>query len=126
MARLNVKKAKFYCESCGSEVAQNAKFCSTCGKFFTFVRCPSCQFTGDAKKFTNGCPKCGYAFKANSYSSASSYDKKKKSSFFSGLFGESNKTPKETNEDSSLPWWIYVIAVCALISVLFGFYSCLK
>ncbi|MDY2923913.1 MAG: zinc ribbon domain-containing protein [Treponema sp.] len=27
------RKAKFFCENCGAEVPQNAKFCRNCGRF---------------------------------------------------------------------------------------------
>ena len=36
------KQAKFFCENCGEEVAQNARFCNKCGRFFSAVRCPQC------------------------------------------------------------------------------------
>lgn len=126
MAKLNLKKAKFYCESCGSEVPQNAKFCGTCGKFFTFVRCPNCQHTGDSKLFTNGCPNCGYAVKKNNnFSSAfDSNNNKKTGSIFSNIFSTKKDSTSKT-EDSSLPIWIYLITVAALIAVVLGIYSCL-
>ena len=37
------KKAKYFCENCGSEVPAKAKFCPKCGKFFSSVRCPECS-----------------------------------------------------------------------------------
>lgn len=114
MAKVNLKKAKFYCESCGAEVPQNAKFCGTCGKFFTFVRCPNCYFSGDSKIFTNGCPKCGYAFH-----SSGEKNKKNKS-----LSVKKNKKV-HNNGDSSLPLWIYIAVTLALIAVIFGLYSCM-
>ena len=40
------EQAKFFCESCGKEVKQNAKVCTYCGKFFSSVRCPNCGKTG--------------------------------------------------------------------------------
>ena len=55
------RKAKFFCENCGAEVPQNAKFCRNCGRFFASVRCPSCGFIGIADSFSKGCPSCGYA-----------------------------------------------------------------
>ena len=50
------KKAKYFCEGCGSEVASNAKFCPKCGKFFAAVRCPNCGHIGTVKDFLHGCP----------------------------------------------------------------------
>ena len=55
------KEAKFFCESCGSEVPRNSKTCPQCGKFFASVRCPQCGRTGSNEDFINGCPTCGYA-----------------------------------------------------------------
>ena len=55
------KKAKYFCEGCGSEVASNAKFCPKCGKFFAAVRCPNCGHIGTVKDFLHGCPSCHYA-----------------------------------------------------------------
>ena len=40
------KEAKFFCESCGSEVPRKSRFCPVCGKFFASVRCPKCGHTG--------------------------------------------------------------------------------
>lgn len=125
MAKDNQHKAKFYCENCGFEVPQNAKFCNHCGKFFTFVRCPMCQFTGESKKFTNGCPKCGYAvkpyggiFDKNKYSDSSSVSGNKSSS-------STNGNKKKNRGDSSVPVWVLITAVFVLIAVILIFYSCL-
>jgi len=126
MAKLNLRKAKFYCESCGSEVPQNARFCNTCGKFFTFVRCPKCQYSGESKQFTNGCPKCGYAVKPYRGSSSSDKNKNDKGSFsFSSLFGSSKGNRNQSTEDSSLPVWIYIAVIIVLVAVVLGLYSCL-
>ena len=57
------KQAKFFCENCGEEVAQNARFCNKCGRFFSAVRCPQCGKVGSSHSFVNGCPSCGYAEK---------------------------------------------------------------
>ena len=53
-------KARFFCESCGTEVAHSAKTCPSCGKTFTAIRCPRCGFEGGARQFASGCPACGY------------------------------------------------------------------
>ena len=53
------KQAKFFCENCGEEVAQNARFCNKCGRFFSAVRCPQCGKVGSSHSFVNGCPSCG-------------------------------------------------------------------
>ena len=55
------KRAKYFCEGCGSEVAPNAKFCPKCGRFFAAVRCPNCGHIGTVRNFLKGCPACHYA-----------------------------------------------------------------
>jgi ribosomal protein L32 len=56
-----MKRGKFFCENCGTEVRPNAKVCPHCGRFFRAVRCPVCSFTGESTLFLRGCPNCGYA-----------------------------------------------------------------
>lgn len=56
-----MKRGKFFCENCGTEVRPNAKVCPHCGRFFRAVRCPVCNFTGESMLFVQGCPNCGYA-----------------------------------------------------------------
>ena len=56
-----VAKRRYFCESCGAEVAASARVCPSCGKAFGSVRCPSCGFEGEAGAFAAGCPVCGYA-----------------------------------------------------------------
>ncbi len=56
-----MKRGKFFCENCGTEVRPNAKVCPHCGRFFRAVRCPVCSFTGESMLFLKGCPNCGYA-----------------------------------------------------------------
>jgi predicted RNA-binding Zn-ribbon protein involved in translation (DUF1610 family) len=90
------KAPKFFCESCGSEVRQNAKFCLHCGKFFASVKCPSCGFIGDSRLFRDGCPACGYAVYAKDSPSTRKTGAKKK------------------EEADPLPWWIYLLAVLLL------------
>lgn len=125
-SKLNLHKAKFFCENCGAEVPQNAKFCSTCGKFFTFVRCPNCQYTGDAKIFTNGCPECGYAVKnkMGMSSGKSSGEASSAPSFFGNPFSEKSGN-RSNSGDSSLPLWMYIATALVLIAVIFGVWSCL-
>lgn len=124
------KKAKFFCENCGEEVPQNAKVCTKCGKFFTFVRCPKCFYTGESKIFTHGCPECGYAIKHNGNYRKPPVLKKSRSSFKElGLIKDKPQKNKRINlsfEDTSLPIWIYVVTLIPLFSVIFGLYSCLN
>lgn len=125
--KVDTKKAKFFCDCCGSEVPQNAKVCQYCGKFFAAVRCPKCGNTGSPEQFTNGCPKCGYAVGgSHSWNGASKKQKNIKnrnssqydSNFFSG---KKNKA----YQDSGLPVWIYVVMLAVLVGVVAGLYSCI-
>lgn len=60
--RKGAKQApQFYCDNCGAEVEQNARGCHKCGRSFSSVRCPVCNFVGEVKVFDNGCPSCGYS-----------------------------------------------------------------
>lgn len=52
--------SKFYCEYCQGEVRPKDKLCPHCGRFFTDVKCPRCEYTGNVREFINGCPSCGY------------------------------------------------------------------
>lgn len=106
------KEAKFFCESCGSEVPKNAKFCPVCGKFFASVRCPQCGKIGSVSEFKNGCSICGYAMHSNSIN----VNSKK----------ESYEKIKINKNDSSLPVWIYICTFFVLIILVVILYSCLK
>ena len=123
---ISLRKAKFFCENCGEEVPQNAKFCSKCGKFFSFVRCPKCFYTGDSKKFTTGCPKCGYAVKPYESMNGAKRGNNTNNFSLSSFLGSSQSShSKAKNYDSSLPIWIYVVTISVLVAVVFGLYSCL-
>ena len=133
-------QAKFYCESCGAEVAQNARFCTNCGKFFSSVRCPKCGKTGKTEDFIHGCPDCGYAvsnFGGGSLSSTPHGSKvhskgSDSGSFFSfnSLFGHKKNgfTPsnKSLFSESSLPLWVYVVCITVLAVLVVCLYSCIK
>lgn len=54
------EKRQYYCEKCGEPVSESAKRCPHCGRVFYAVRCPNCNFTGNAELFVSGCPLCGY------------------------------------------------------------------
>jgi RNA polymerase subunit RPABC4/transcription elongation factor Spt4 len=60
-----VKKPRYYCENCGTEVRKDARVCPKCGRFFSSVKCPRCGYVGEADDFAAGCPVCGYADVAN-------------------------------------------------------------
>lgn len=134
MKTKNKKEAKFFCESCGSEVPRNAKVCPVCGKFFASVRCPKCGKIGSADNFKNGCPFCGYAVNPilDAKLSKSSKDDRKKSSKNKKSSKKNNLIFFETNTnstqkiDSGLPIWIYFTTILVLIILVVILYSCLK
>jgi len=98
------KKPRFFCDNCGQEVGRNAKACPYCGRFFASVRCPSCGFTGDENAFSGGCPSCGYSAPqpaAPAVSSASS----------------TVRPPEKKIPARPLPLWVYILSICAFISV---------
>lgn len=126
------KHAKFFCENCGEEVAQNAKFCKKCGRFFSAVRCPACGKIGSSHTFINGCPACGYAeknekqnnSKINTYNSS----KQTKNHFFvhNHSYGNSyiSSSKKSKTTGNSLPFWIYGVTVASLIGIVIFFIKC--
>jgi len=129
------KEAKFFCESCGSEVKKNDKVCSTCGKFFAAVKCPKCGRTGSTEEFQSGCPTCGYAVNPDSLNSRGSggnslfgkYGSNKKGTPFYknrdlSIFTGSKKT---YHSDSSLPIWVYILCIIVLVFLVVMLYSCL-
>ena len=120
------EQAKFFCESCGKEVKQNAKVCNYCGKFFSSVRCPNCGKTGSTSEFENGCPDCGYAVNKGfkNINSKSNFQNHKKSSLLASIFN--NRSKLQSKSSDSLPLWIYLVCIFALILVLICFYSCLQ
>jgi len=94
------KKPRFFCDNCGTEVAQNAKACERCGRFFASVRCPACGYTGSEKVFSGGCPSCGYS--APPPSSTGRYNP---------------PPPVEKIPARPLPLWVYLLSICAFIAV---------
>ena len=121
------KKAKFFCESCGSEVPRKSRFCPVCGKFFASVRCPKCGHTGASEDFKKGCPECGYAVNSN----VSLAQNKDSDDLFENHIESKNKiilNKSKTNksgQDGSLPVWIYITSILVLIILIICLYSCL-
>ncbi|HHU36278.1 MAG TPA: zinc-ribbon domain-containing protein [Treponema sp.] len=97
------KRPKFFCEHCGTEVRQNSRVCTHCGRFFASVKCPNCGFTGDSHAFKDGCPTCGYAFPKDGEN---------------GSAPQKNKKKRKPNETDPLPWWIYVVSLGLLALVV--------
>ena len=134
--RSKSKEAKFFCESCGSEVPRNSKTCPTCGKFFASVRCPQCGRIGSNDDFKNGCPTCGYAVNPDSENGHGNYGiagnfgnggKNGSSYGVRGLLGLAgkNKSGRSGYVESGLPIWVYVVCLLILAVLIAGLYSCL-
>ncbi len=121
------KKAKFFCENCGSEVPENAKLCKKCGKFFISVRCPNCGKSGTSKEFKKGCPGCGYAMGKPGFAGASTLDKAAAlNALLSGASASARRNAGSHKNDHSLPVWIYAFTFALLVGVMVGVYSCIK
>ena len=135
--RSKSKEAKFFCESCGSEVPRNSKTCPTCGKFFASVRCPQCGRIGSNDDFKNGCPTCGYAINPDSLYGRGSgaipgvgatrgrYGKGRNGSGLAAIFGNNRRSSSSAYTESSLPFWIYAVSILILVGLVIGLYSCL-
>jgi hypothetical protein len=109
----------FFCDKCGVEVPQDAKTCPGCGRSFSSVRCPACDFVGEAALFATGCPACGY--------SAGSADQTKTASGGGARAVEAApRSERQWRQHASLPLWIYVVAIAALLMSAFSLYLNLK
>ena len=53
-------KANYFCEACGNQVDKWDVRCPHCGKQFDPIKCPQCDYSGNAQEFSNGCPSCGF------------------------------------------------------------------
>ena len=124
MSTSNKKQAKFFCENCGAEVAQNARFCGKCGRFFSSVRCPVCGKTGSSNMFANGCPSCGYGGKDQPGVAGMSVQEAKekavqsKGHFYVHKRHSSSEKPSRPRGDGSLPAWIYAVTFVALVGIV--------
>lgn len=118
-------KAKYFCESCGNEVAADAKFCPKCGRFFSAVRCPQCGHVGTVKQFANGCPACHYSFtKDELYGSPSvrQSSKNKKSHIkrpreHKKITFRLPQAPSFESIMEDVPAWLFVSSVAVLVSI---------
>ena len=126
---MDKKQAKFFCENCGTEVAQNARLCKKCGRFFSSVRCPVCGKTGSSNAFLNGCPSCGYAGKdKGGIASFSTIEQARNAAEKKGHFflhkNPSKHESARTFRDGNLPVWIYAVTICALLGIIAGLVKC--
>ena len=115
----NNKKAKFFCENCGSEVPENAKFCKNCGKFFSAVRCPKCGYAVSNDFVSNENSKT----EANATALASIFNSISKNK--KNTFEQKSKTAFQKTE-TSLPLWIYLVTTALLFTMIFAVYSCIR
>lgn len=124
--RSKSKEAKFFCESCGSEVPRNSKTCPVCGKFFASVRCPQCGRIGDNDDFKNGCPTCGYAINPDSLNGGArgGIPGVAATGRRFGIAGARGAGSAGYTE-SSLPFWVYAVSLVVLGALVVCLYSCL-
>lgn len=54
------QKPNYFCEACGARVDKWDIRCPHCGKQFDSIKCPQCNYSGNAQEFSNGCPSCGF------------------------------------------------------------------
>ncbi|WP_455383445.1 double zinc ribbon domain-containing protein [Salinispira pacifica] len=106
-----MKHARFYCENCRNEVRWDAKVCPHCGRFFSSVRCPSCEFIGESRLFVWGCPNCGYAG-GESFITEGARDSGQIESYSLEEVEGSARRKRERN----LPAWLYPVAIAVLLS----------
>jgi predicted RNA-binding Zn-ribbon protein involved in translation (DUF1610 family) len=92
-----MRSPRFFCDNCGAEVGRNVGKCPRCGRFFGSVRCPACGFAGEEGLFRNGCPSCGYSAPGGA---------------------KTRGKGRENRIVDSLPLWVYLVSVLALICVI--------
>lgn len=121
------KKAKYFCEGCGSEVAPNAKFCPKCGKFFAAVRCPKCGHVGTVRNFLNGCPSCSYAMTSEELYGTGTAEPSE-STQHSRTGNANKKMKKAAGRHASfsllddVPAWLFIASILALLAVFVLFF----
>ncbi len=116
------KRAKYFCENCGEEVAANARVCPHCGKFFSAVRCPNCGYMGGVDVFKNGCPKCHYAMThediyGSDYESPVKNKKQPKKEKKTAPVTSTNEKKAAANYD--VPGWLMGASVLILLVLIF-------
>jgi len=91
----------FFCETCGAEVARNAKDCPQCGSLFASVLCPACNFAGEEALFRDGCPVCGYSSKPGRESGMKPVN-----------------FPVQRKPAGALPVWVYILTAAAFTGII--------
>ena len=95
------KKPRFFCDNCGYEVSSDEKSCQNCGRFFSAVRCPSCNYSGPDEMFKGGCPMCGY-----SAPPSKSKNTPVKKPSYSG------------KKQAHLPAWTYIVSIIVVLAII--------
>jgi uncharacterized membrane protein YvbJ len=96
------KTPRYFCDNCNTEVFSTDRACPNCGRLFVSVRCPNCGYSGEDKRFENGCPLCGYS-DPNAGKEKKTVIKKPK-----------KKKPKAYHHHEPLPAWGYIVMAAAL------------
>ena len=130
---MDKKKAKYFCENCGAEVLSKARFCPHCGKFFSAVRCPNCNYTGQVSEFKSGCPRCHYT------DSSLNGNKKSHVETADGLkHGLSRKSKRKIGRafeeykgktaaiSGDTPIWLLVLSLVILVGAIVGIFTVLR
>ena len=122
------KKAKYFCEGCGSEVASNAKFCPKCGKFFAAVRCPNCGHIGTVRDFLHGCPSCHYAMSHEAiYGEPESKTldgrKHKLSKKSKKMIKVAFRKHENAGFGDDVPGWLFIASIATLIGICIVFFK---
>ena len=107
--RSKSKEAKFFCESCGSEVPRNSKVCPTCG----YAINPDSLYG----RGSGSIPGIG--------ATSGRFGKGRNGSGLAAIFGNSGRSSSSAYTDSSLPFWIYAVSIIILVGLVIGLYSCL-
>lgn len=109
------KNPRFFCERCNTEVPADAEDCPECGRTFSSVRCPICDFIGQAIAFKGGCPACGHT------SMGSALRPAPPPSVFGVAEGKKagqKRRPGEKRPEESLPVWGYILAGSIFTGIL--------
>jgi len=109
-----MKSTKFFCENCGTEVKRNARICPTCGRFFSAVRCPVCNYTGQGEEFVRGCPNCGYSGSAGGAGGKKGFSSGEIAEIY-GMeeigVGSEREPASRGKQKAPIPPWVYWLAM---------------
>ncbi|MDR0410671.1 MAG: hypothetical protein LBH75_01690 [Treponema sp.] len=102
----------FFCDRCGYKVSQDATNCPGCGRSFSSVKCPVCNFVGEASHFTNGCPVCGYSSNSEKPSIVKTQSTTVEQVAVNVQITQATYKPLLF---TSLPLWIYIVTGLSLL-----------